>query len=63
LRAALTAVQLSPGGELTSNVYPSSSKPGELDVLYVTDRVGSAALTPDSGAGGKPFRCAADPLN
>ena len=63
LRAALTAVQLSPGGELTSNVYPSSSKPGELDVLYVTDQVGSAALTPDTGAGGKPFRCATDPLN
>jgi hypothetical protein len=63
LRAALTAVQLSPGGELTSNVYPSGSKPGELDVLYVTDQVGSVALTADTGAGGKPFRCATDPLN
>ena len=52
-----------PGGELTRNVYPSSSDPGRLDVLYVTDAVGSVALTPDTGAGGKAFRCVADPLN
>ena len=63
LRAALGAVQLAPGGELTSNVYPSSSEPGELDVLYVTDQVGSVALTPDTGAGGKAYRCVTDPLN
>ena len=63
LRAALGAVQLAPGGELTSNVYPSSSKPGELDVLYVTDQVGSAGLTPDRDAGSKAYRCVADPLN
>ena len=63
LRAALTAVQLAPGGELTSDVYPSSAKPGELDVLYITDQVGSVALTPDTGAGGKPYRCVTDPLN
>ena len=41
LRAALAAVQLAPGGELTSSVYPSSSDPGQLDVLYITDQVGS----------------------
>jgi hypothetical protein len=63
LRAALTGVQLAPGGELTSNVYPSSSTPGELDVLYVTDQVGSVALTPDTGAGAKAFRCVTDPFN
>jgi hypothetical protein len=63
LMAALTGVQLAPGGELTSNVYPSSSIPGRLDVLYVTDQVGSVALTPDTGAGGKAFRCVTDPLN
>jgi hypothetical protein len=63
LRAALAAVQLAPGGELTSEVYPSSTSPGELDVLFVTDRVGSAAVTPNTGAGGKAFRCVADPLN
>ena len=37
--------------------------PGQLDVLYVTDRVGSVALTPDTGAGAKAFRCVTDPLN
>jgi hypothetical protein len=63
LRAALSAVQLAPGGELTSNVYPSGSAPGELDVLYVTDQVGDAALTPNTGAGAKAFRCVTDPLN
>lgn len=63
LRAALAAVELAPGGELTSSVYPSASAPGQLDVLYVTDQVGSAALTPNTGAGGKAYRCVADPLN
>ena len=56
-------VQLAAGGELTSNVYPSGSSPGQLDVLYVTDQVGSVALTPDTGAGAKAYRCVADPLN
>ena len=63
LRAALGAVQLAPGGELTSDVYPSSSSPGELDVLYITDQVGSVALTPNTGAGAKAYRCVTDPLN
>jgi len=63
LRAALTAVPLAEGGELTSNVYPSSSTPGELDVLYITDSVGSVGLTPDTGAGAKAYRCVTDPLN
>jgi hypothetical protein len=62
LMAALTAVDLAPGGELTSDVYPSTEA-GRLDVLYVTDEVGSVALTPNTGAGGKAFRCVADPLN
>lgn len=63
LRAALGAVELAPGGELTANVYPSGSTPGELDVLYVTDQVGSVALTPNTGAGAKAYRCVTDPLN
>jgi hypothetical protein len=63
LMAALTAVRLAPGGELTSNVYPSSSDAGRLDVLFVTDQVGSVALTSDTAAGGKAFRCVTDPLN
>jgi hypothetical protein len=63
LRAALTGVQLAAGGELTSNVYPSSTTQGDLDVLYVTDQVGSVALTPNTGAGAKAYRCVTDPLN
>jgi hypothetical protein len=52
-----------PNGELTRNVYPSSSDPGRLDVLFITDDVGSVALTPDTAAGAKAFRCVTDPLN
>ena len=63
LRAALGAVDLAPGGELTSNVYPSSSSPGRLDVLYITDEVGQVGVTPDTFAGAKAFRCVTDPLN
>jgi hypothetical protein len=63
LRAALTGVQLAAGGELTSNVYPSNSTQGDLDVLYITDQVGSVALTPNTGAGAKAYRCVTDPLN
>ena len=63
LRAALSAVQLSPGGELTSEVFPASGWPGGFGVLYVTDPVGSVAMTPNTGADAKAFRCVADPLN
>ncbi|HWM64002.1 MAG TPA: hypothetical protein VNP96_08455 [Solirubrobacterales bacterium] len=62
LRAALATpqIQLAPGGELTSEVFPSSSKPGAVDVLYVTEENGNVALTSDVG-GGKSFRCVTDP--
>jgi hypothetical protein len=63
LEAALTGVQLAAGGELTSDVSPSSASPGRLDVVYVTDQVGNVAVTPDTGAGAKAFRCVTDPLN
>jgi hypothetical protein len=63
LLAALGAVPLAAGGELTSSVHLSSAGNGRLDVLYVTDQGGSAALTPDTAAGEKAFRCVADPLN
>jgi hypothetical protein len=63
LMAALTAVELAPGGELTSEVSPSATDPGRLDVLYVTDKVGSVAVTQDKFEGAKAFRCVADPLN
>ena len=62
LRAALSAVPLAAGGELTSDAYPSST-PGELDVLFISDQSGSVAITPNTGAGAKAFRCATDPLN
>jgi hypothetical protein len=55
-------VQLSPGGELTSEVYPSST-PGKVDVLYVTEENGSVGVVPDDGTGAKGFRCVADPMN
>jgi hypothetical protein len=61
LLAGLSGFQLAPGGELTAHVYYNAA--GPLDVLYVTSQGGSAALTPDTGAGAKPFRCVADPLN
>jgi hypothetical protein len=54
---------IAPGGELTSEVYPSGSTPGELNVLYMTDEVGSVGLVPDGPGGEKAFRCVADPLN
>jgi hypothetical protein len=63
MEAALTAVTLTPGGELTSDVYPSSQHPGELDVLYVTSQTGAVALTPDRGENAKAFRCVTDPIN
>jgi hypothetical protein len=63
LLAALTAFDPAPGGELTSHVYPSASTPGDLDVLYVTDKGGSVGLTADRSAGRKAYRCVADPLN
>jgi hypothetical protein len=55
-------IALAPEGELTRNVYPSSA-PGRVDVLVVTDAGGSVALTSNTAAGAKPFRCVADPLN
>jgi hypothetical protein len=56
-------IALAPGGELTRNIYPSATRPGSVDVLYITDDVGSVALTTDTDAGAKAFRCVADPLN
>lgn len=65
LAAALTheQIQLAPGGELTQQVYPSSSLPGQVEALYVTSVTGNVALTPDNAADPKSFRCVADPRN
>jgi len=64
LMAALAQpqIQLAPGGELTGEVYPSSSKPGAVDILYVTEENGNVGITEDVG-GGKSYRCVADPMN
>jgi hypothetical protein len=56
-------VALAAGGELTRNVYPSAIRAGSVDVLFITDNVGSVGLTTDTNAGAKAFRCVADPLN
>jgi hypothetical protein len=56
-------ITLASGGELTSEVYPSSSIPGEVEALYVTSKAGNVALTPDTDPGAKAYRCVADPLN
>ena len=62
LTAFLGSRAPAPGGELTSEVA-ASSKPGELDVLYVATAGGAVGVTPDTGAGAKAFRCVATPLN
>jgi hypothetical protein len=54
-------IQLAPGGELTGEVYPSSSE-GKVDVLYITEENGSVGITQDVG-GAKSYRCVADPMN
>jgi hypothetical protein len=56
-------ITLTPGGELTRNVYPSASDPGRLDVLFVITDTGGVGITPDTAAGAKAFRCVADPRN
>jgi len=56
-------IALADGGELTRNVYPSATSPTHVDVLYVTDDVGSVGLTSNTAAGAKAFRCVTDPLN
>lgn len=59
LATALThqEIQLATGGELTSNVFPSGTSPGQVEDLYITNNVGQVALTPDTDAGAKSFRC------
>jgi len=56
-------ITLAPGGELTSQVYPSTANPGLVEALYITSEAGNVALTPDTYAGAKSYRCVADPLN
>lgn len=63
LMAALAQpeIQLASGGELTGEVYPSSSTVGKLDVLYVTEENGSIGIASEDTD--KSYRCVADPMN
>ena len=54
---------LSPGGELTSNVYPPASPGDHLQVMTVTSTMGDVAMVPDAHVGSRPFRCVANPIN
>lgn len=56
-------IQLAEGGELTIDYLPSTSSPGSVDALYVADKERHVALTPDTAAGAKSYRCVADPTN
>jgi hypothetical protein len=64
LSAALHAVTLASGGELTSDVYPSATDPGRIDDLVIVDQVGGVALVPDRiPEGSRQYRCVTDPMN
>jgi hypothetical protein len=56
-------IALATNGELTRNVYPSTTDSGGLDVLVVADPGGRVDLTSNTAAGAKAFRCVTDPLN
>jgi hypothetical protein len=65
LRMAATSdiAQFTPGGELTSHIYPSGSSPTGYGVLSMTDEAGAVALLPGGFDGQRPFRCVVDPRN
>jgi hypothetical protein len=54
---------ITAGGELTSDVFPSSVRPGRVAVLYLTDQLGGIGVAEDQAADAKAFRCVADPGN
>ena len=54
---------IAPGGELTSEVYPSGSSPARSRCSYMTDELGSVAPRARRPGGERAFRCVADPLN
>jgi hypothetical protein len=61
LHEALSGVQLALGGELTAEVYPSTARPGEIDVLVVNSQGGGVEVVANNVA--KAFRCVTDPRN
>ena len=60
---AYDQVALAPGGELTANIYPAPDPSDPLNVLVLIGEAGTVAVTPNTFAGSKRFRCAVDPLN
>ena len=54
---------IAAGGELTSDVFPSSVRPGEVAVLYMTDGLGGIGVAENRAADAKAFRCVVDPGN
>lgn len=57
-----TSGALASGGELTATVYPPQASE-TVRALVVTDQSGGVATVPDTFAGGKAFRCAANAIN
>jgi hypothetical protein len=60
---AASQIALTPGGEMTGDIYPAADPSDPLNVLVMTTETGGVALTPDTFAGRKPYRCVVDPLN
>jgi hypothetical protein len=56
-------IQLANRGELTRNVYPSTTDIGGVNVLVINDPVGRVEMVTNTPAGARAFRCVADPLN
>jgi hypothetical protein len=54
---------LATGGELTRNVSRSPTDLDSVEVLVMIDAAGHVALSPNTVAGAKAFRCVTDPLN
>ena len=54
---------LAPGGELTANVYPPQAANETVRALIIVSPGGSVDTVPDTFAGGKGFRCVANPVN
>ncbi len=54
---------LAPGGELTANVYPPDTPSEQLRALVVINLSGDVSTVPNTYAGGRAFRCAANPIN
>jgi hypothetical protein len=56
------AISVSPGGELTSEVYPRSED-DRVNALAMITETGGVEVVPDTPAGARAYRCASDPLN